>query len=296
MPFLAASLFLSQQADPERLTIGRAGTSKVAPGQIWDLRSDKAASLADVVEAAKGKKWVFVGENHATKLHQQMEADVVQALVDAGRKPAVGVEFFQRPKQDVLDLWGKGELTEEQFLEQADWKKQWGFAYDFYRPLFEAVKKNKLQLLGLNVPRDWVRAAGKGGHAALSNSARMQLPPEMFLGNKDHRAVFEALIGGHPKDMAAAVDNMYSAQVLWDEGMADTALKYAAYAKPDLVVVVAGSGHVMYGQGINFRVKRRRGGDGVTLVMTQSEGSVELSRGMADFAFVTRPEPKPKKE
>ena len=87
-------------------------------------------------------------------------------------------------------------------------------------------------------------------------------------------------------------DHIYAAQVLWDEGMADTALKYLDSRHPDrktVFVVIAGSGHVMYGQGINYRIARRHGGEGITVVMAESPQPLTVANGLADFVFVTPP-------
>jgi len=210
---------------------------------------------------------------------------MVQALVDRGRKVIVGVEFFQRPKQAILDQWSSGSLTEDEFLSKADWKGQWGYPYPLYRSLFEVIRKNRVPLVGLNVPRDWVRAVGRGGPSALTAEQKTQLP-DLYLGNKDHRSVFNALMGGHPPTGPQG-ENIYSAQVLWDEGMADTAIKYKRPAN-SIMVVIAGSGHVMYGQGINWRVRKRTGERGKWLVMTQSDGPAKVARGIGDFVFVSR--------
>jgi len=295
MTFLVQLLALTLDQDPNNLQIGRTGTAVVQPGQVYDLVNNRPAQLSDVAAAAKGKPFMFLGENHATRAHQQMEADVVSELLRAGRKPVVGVEFFQRPVQDVLDQWSAGALTEDKFLQDADWKKQWGYSYEFYRPLFEVVKQNKLPLVGLNVPRKWVSSVGRGGPSGLPWYAKSQLP-ELRLDNKTHRQVFDAMVGGHPMGAGGpSADNMYAGQVLWDEAMADTAIKYRAAFPPkseDVFVVVAGSGHVMYGQGINYRLARRKAGDGITVVMVQSDEPVTVARGIADFVYVTKPEPK----
>jgi len=96
-------------------------------------------------------------------------------------------------------------------------------------------------------------------------------------------------VGGHP--MAGPQgDNMYSAQVLWDEGMADTAIKWLERNPGDsttVFVVIAGSGHVMYGQGINYRIRRRTKQPGVTVVMGQANGDSKVAKGIGDFVYVT---------
>ena len=279
------------EVDPNLLSIGRKGKVSVSPGQIVNTASGLKASVEEVAAGCVGSKFLFLGENHATKAHQDLQAEIIRALVKRGMRPIVGLEMFQRPKQDVLDLWSAGSLSEDQFLLQSEWKTQWGYDYGFYRPVFEAIKENHLPLVGLNVPRDWVRTTGKTGFKSLRTSARIQLPDDLDLTNGQHRQVFESLMGGH--QMAGpSMNNMYSAQVLWDEGMADTAMKYVRVnplKSNEIFVVIAGSGHVMYGQGINYRIQKRGRMRGKTLVMTQSDMPAEVSKGIGDWVFVSVP-------
>jgi uncharacterized iron-regulated protein len=278
--------------DPMRLPIGRKGEITVPLGQIVEAKSGKVVTVDDVAKAADRKRFVFLGENHATAPHQQLEADVIAALVKRGRDVVVGLEMYTRPKQEWLDQWSQGTLEEADFLERSEWKKQWGFDFAFYRPVFDVVKANKLPLVALNVPRDWVRAVGKGGYANLTAEQRQELPADMHLGNEDHKKIYNALTGGHPMG-TNSIENMYAAQVLWDEGMADTAIKWLdshPVTGKTVFVVLAGSGHVMYGQGINYRIARRKKGSGITLVMSQSEQAPTVAKGVGDFVYVTRAE------
>jgi uncharacterized iron-regulated protein len=272
-----------------RLTIGRGGEVDAPLNVVTATRDGKGASADEIAKFADGKRFVFLGENHATTPHQVLEAEVVKALVKRGRKVTVGLEMYTRPKQDWLDQWSAGSLSEADFLDKSEWKTQWGFPFEFYRPVFEAVRLNHLPLVALNVPRDWVRQVGRKGFGGLSNEAKLQLPSDLFLGNSDHKSVFNALMGGHP--MAGPQgENMYSAQVLWDEGMGDTAIKWLERNPGDgncVFVVIAGSGHVMYGQGINYRIRRRTKLTGVTVVMGQAAGNSKISRGIGDFVFMT---------
>ncbi|RYG21461.1 hypothetical protein EON82_18810, partial [bacterium] len=137
----------------------------------------------------------------------------------------------------------------------------------------------------------WVRAVGRDGYGALSTEQRLQLPPNLGEIAPDHKVVFNSLMGGHPI-AGPRGDNMYSAQVLWDQGMADTAVKYLERAKTSpktVLVVIAGSGHVMYGQGINGRIERQKAGKGITLVMIPSDKPLTVSKGLGDFVYVSKP-------
>ena len=286
MSFLAALVLL--QSDPMHLNIGTPGDVAVSPGQIVSTESGKEVTPADIARAARGKAWVFLGENHATAPHQNLHAAVIEALVKDGRHVVVGMEMMTRPKQASLDAWVHGDLLRTQFIDQGEWKTQWGYPFKYYEPIFEVCRDNHVPMVALNVPRDWVRQVGRGGFAGLDTKAKADLPAEMSLDNKNHRDVFTALIGGHPM-AGPRGENMYAAQVLWDEGMADTAIKYRAkFADKDTVfVVMAGSGHVMYRQGINYRIAKRNQGDGVTVVMGQANTSVKVSKGLGDFVFIS---------
>src|ERR1019366_954622 len=140
---LAVAAILAPQSapDPDRLAIGRGGTMSVAPGGFADLRGGKASTFEEFITATDHSRFIYIGEQHATVAHQELEARVIHALQARGRTVIVGVEMFQRPKQDVLDQWSAGKLAEGDFLAAGDWKTQWGFDYKFYRPVFEAVRE-----------------------------------------------------------------------------------------------------------------------------------------------------------
>jgi uncharacterized iron-regulated protein len=289
MPLLAAALVLGlqQPSDPYTLPIGPAGSVMSTPSKMVRTEDGRTVSSDDVAAAADGLPFVFLGESHTNPAHHQMQAAIIQALVRRGRDVVVGFEMFTRPKQDSLNPWTLGLYNQNEFIEKSEWKTQWGFDYGLYKPIFDTIKADHLAMIALNVPRAWVHSVGQGGYAALTPDEKSQLPQDLFLGNQQHKAIFTSMMGGHP--MTGAVgDNIYEAQVLWDEGMADTAIKYMQNRHPGpktVFVVVAGAGHLMYKQGINYRIKRRVGMEGVTVVMTDFLKPTKVSKGLGDFVF-----------
>lgn len=190
----------------------------------------------------------------------------------------------------MLNGWTLGWWSEPEFIEKSDWKKQWGFDYNLYKPIFDVVREHKLPMAALNIPRDWVRKVGRGGASALSAEEQAQVPA-IDTKNSDHRSIFNALMGGHPPTGPQG-ENIYSAQVLWDVSMADSALKYwdsAPRTSKTVFVVVAGIGHTMYGQGINYRIWKRTGEKGLNLAAVSGEGKIEVSRGLADAVACFEP-------
>jgi hypothetical protein len=53
------------------------------------------------------------------------------------------------------------------------------------------------------------------------------------------------------------------------------------------MVVVAGSGHMMYGQAINYRITRKTGERTLNVVCINSDGPRQVSKGIADFVSVS---------
>lgn len=282
-----AALVTQDAPDPYRLPIGTPGQVVVSPNTLVDTRTGRTLTVEDFAKQADGHRFVYLGESHATKPHQDMHAKVIEALVARGRDVVVGFEMFTRPVQGALNPWTLGWWSDEEFQQKADWKTQWGFDYAFYKPVFDATKKHKLPMVALNVPRDWVRVVGREGLGALTAEQKAELPGEFDLTNQGHRDVFGALMGGHPPTGARG-ENIYAAQVLWDVAMADSALKFFASrptTRNTVMVVLAGSGHVMYGQGINYRLWKRTGEKGLTMVMIQSKGPATVSKGLADVVY-----------
>jgi uncharacterized iron-regulated protein len=81
---------------------------------------------------------------------------------------------------------------------------------------------------------------------------------------------------------------MLAGQVTWDIGMAKTALDWRRDwpYKKNIMVILAGSGHVMYDQGINYRLKQMDGTNSISVVCVSDEPNRKVSRGLADYVFV----------
>lgn len=291
--FLMDSRFQGNHAvepTPYQLPIGspalRQKQMRAMPGTLLDLRLGREVRFDQMIAALDAFSFIAVGEQHDDAQHHQFQADVVRALAKRPRPVTVGVEMFHRTNLAPLALWTLGRLSEEEFIEQSQWKTQWGFEYVLYKPIFDAVRELRLRMIGLNMPRDIVRKVGREGWNALSAEERMGVP-DLDLNQNDHKRLFESLMGGHP--MGAAGANIYAAQVLWDTGMADTALRYheqQRLGRDAAFVILAGNGHVMYGQGITLRIAQRSTLPCATIVCLTANEPMVVSRTLADYLYV----------
>jgi len=291
MPFLAILALSLLAPDPYQLSLGNPAYKNmrmtVQAGALYDLRTGRTASIADICRAAKGASFVFLGESHDNAKHHVFQADVVRALAADGRSVSVGMEMFPFGTQPVLNLWTLGKLSEPDFITRSDWKTVWGFDYTLYKPIFDAARELGTPVVGLNVPRDWVRRVGRNGPAALTAEEQGEMPP-LDLTNAEHKEMIKAMIGDAPGHTVG--DGMFTGQVLWDTAMAHNALRWwNRYERPsnNIMVIVAGSGHVMYDLGINYRLSQRTPARRINVVMMETKDPTTISRSLADFVYVT---------
>jgi uncharacterized iron-regulated protein len=144
-------------------------------GQIVDLNAGKAISFEQLIHQMSSKELVFVGEEHANPDHHLIEIQILQALADASVRFTLAMEFFQKKQQASVNRYLQRQLTEDQFLKEADWKRNWGFDYHLYRPLLLFAREHGIRVLALNAPLEIVMEVGRHGLKALNAEERSQI-------------------------------------------------------------------------------------------------------------------------
>lgn len=264
----------------------------VRPGEIVDTHHRCGVSLREMIRLLEPANFILVGEQHDNALHHQFQAQVIEALVQAGRSVIVGMEMFDRTKQYALNLWTLNRLGEAEFIDLSEWQTQWGFDFALYRPIFEAVYRHRLRLVALNVPRALVRQTARGGWQSVPVAERMGVP-DPDLSVEAHRQLFYALLGGGHPSGEQQNDNFYAAQVVWDTAMADSALRYLdrTVSSPRIAfVILAGNGHVMYDVGISLRLRMRTAlATRVIVPLPPSDQPMRIRAALGDFVWLPRP-------
>jgi uncharacterized iron-regulated protein len=230
--------------------------------EINCLASKCVNNWTDILPELISSKVVYLGEIHDSAADHEKQLKIIQELYKKNPKIAIGLEMFQRPFQSAVNDYINGTITEVEFLEKTEYKKRWGFSWDLYAPILRFAREKKIPVLALNTPAEITRKVSRQGLQSLTPEDKKLIPPlsEIKTDNQQYRKmVLEAFeqhqSQGHGKSSIA--DNFFLAQVLWDETMADTIVKYIK-AKPDhQVIVLAGIGHIIYGYGIPSRVERR---------------------------------------
>ena len=73
-----------------------------------------------------------------------------QDLLERDSSLVLALEMFERDVQDTLDAYLKGEIPEDEFLEQA---RPWPNYLEDYRPLIEFAKSKGIPVIAANIPR-----------------------------------------------------------------------------------------------------------------------------------------------
>jgi uncharacterized iron-regulated protein len=253
-----ASAAAPPPARPTDLAIGdlarRDRALAVAAGAIVDTRTGQPLGGPDALAARlDDKRLVLFGETHAAPAAQLAERQLLEALARRGRRVLVGLEMLPASVQPALDRWVRGEGTEDQLVRETHWYRHWGFNFGYYRDIFLFARATGAPLYAVNVEREVITKVRRLGLGGLDAGERARLPPRVELDSEEHRRLFAAYMqGGHGGMAPDALDGMFRAQCAWDAVMAWNAARALA-REPDrrtVLVLLAGSGHVAYGLGI----------------------------------------------
>jgi hypothetical protein len=271
------------------------------PYQILDRHGaqvDEAAFWDKVTHAHA----VCVGEEHPNPHHHWVQLHVVRTLAKRiGKdKLAIGLEMVQRPFQAPLDDYSAHRIDAE-------------------------------ALLALNAAKELTKKVVRQGLESLTADEKKDMP-DLDLKNEAHRAWFDNLMnsmgGTSPHSKKApdkdskdskpddkkddkdkvpnphkegngemvempSADRIYTAQVIWDETMADTASKWVKANPTGHLVILAGNGHC-HDSAIVNRMKRRGVADAMSIrVVIDDPDAGEsvadiLAKPMNDYVVVLK--------
>lgn len=180
----------------------RTGGNAALFGQFraYDGRTGKPLSFADVVRRCARADVVLFGEEHGAAVCNQLEAQLLGALLAEKRPVTLAMEFFEADTQADLDAYLRGRLDEEAFREQA----RQGRAYTLsHRPLIELCRVSRSPVVAANAPRRLVSAYRKSGdtydvfRAGLEPAEKRWLPVECEYVHGTYEERFMGVMSGH---------------------------------------------------------------------------------------------------
>ncbi|USR90728.1 ChaN family lipoprotein [Phormidium yuhuli AB48] len=222
---------------------------------------EQVLSQDEFLSRLEGVRVLYLGEVHNRPDDQAAQLQILQQWYEQNPELAIGLEMFERPRQVYIDQYLAGEISEAEFLELSEFETRWGFPWESYAPILRFAKAHNLPVLALNAPIEAIREVARGGFDNLSPQNLSYLPPveEFDLENQAYRQrlqdLFESYHQGHGS--SEGFETFFKAQVLWDETMSYHVAEFLQTHPERAMVVIAGQGHILYGDGIPSRVERR---------------------------------------
>ena len=212
--------------------------------RLYILQNNKEIRLADAISDLKKNRIILVGEHHTNQNHHFAQLNVIQSLKEAGVQVAIGIEMFRNDSQQALDRWVSGNISEKEF--QQIYYDNWTYPWSAYQMIFEYAKKEKIPMIGLNVPRDITRQVSRQGFNSLSEEQKGKLADVSCRVDKEYMDYIKKAFGGHGH---GELNFTYfcEAQLVWDSAMAIHTLEYLKKNPDAIVVLLTGTGHARKG-------------------------------------------------
>jgi uncharacterized iron-regulated protein len=155
-----------------------------------------------------------------------------------------------------------GKITELELLERTEYEQRWGFDWKYYAPILQFARTHRLPVVALNTPTEITRKVARSGIEHLTPADRTYIPPidQIDRTNHAYRDWLFQIYQEHQKTAtinSKSFDRFYTAQLLWDETMAEGVANFVKRNPDRQLVAIVGQAHIIYGYGIPSRVSRR---------------------------------------
>jgi uncharacterized iron-regulated protein len=241
-------------------------------GKIWDMQERRMLDERTLLERIAAADVVLLGETHDNSQHHALQLKLLQVRLDAGVRPALLFEQFDRERQLALDE-ALAKTPPDVALEAAAALLK-GWDWKFYKPLVAAGLEYKLPVYAANFSRERARPVIREGFAAFDAAELKRLAVEAVWSERQQQYLTHLIEGTHCGQVNVVLrDGLVRSQRLRDAVMADAAAAAASMARG--VVGIVGRGHARRDIGMPLYLAAR-----YPQARVYSIGLVEVSPGM----------------
>jgi uncharacterized iron-regulated protein len=227
-------------------------------GRVWDVTATTFISEATLNSRLAGSRFVMLGERHDNPDHHVLQAKLVRALVEAGRRPALGFEMLSTDDAPALARYLARSPKDAAGLGDAvNWSRSGWPEWRLYQPIAQAALDGSLPIVATNLSRAATDAVRRNGLAGLGPSLATQLKlaePSAETRSAMGREIRESHCGHAPESM---IDRMVDIQWSRDARMAASLTRSGLR---DGAVLVAGAGHARRDRGVPAHIARQAPG------------------------------------
>jgi uncharacterized iron-regulated protein len=215
-----------------------AGCAPSKPRLLKPLQPDETSQLA---EKLSGARVVCIGEAHTAALHHKNQLEIIQGFHETGAKVTIGLEMFPFTSQPLLDNWINDSLSLEDFTK--GYYQNWQILFAMYEDIFLYAQKEKIPLLGLNVPKSIAGRVARYGFNSLTSQEKENLPNNIICQPDTAQMVLLRNVLAKHGNNGALFQYFCEAHNLRDRTMALYAETYLEQNPDKMLVILAGIGH-----------------------------------------------------
>lgn len=266
--------------------------------QAYDGHTGRPMTFAGVVQRCADADVIFFGEQHYDMVCNALSAQLLHALMESRRPPALAMEFFESDTQAALDAYLAGRIDEAAFMKQT---RQGGKYLLSHRPMIELCRTGHVPVIAANTPRRLLQRYRASRQpfdvfrASLDPEDQRWLPTQSEHLPGPYFERFLEIMKSHPpaptsapasapaSSQAAESATTTSApnaqpdlhaqiasirpQLLWDDTMAESVANFRTVYPDRRVMLVVGRFHVASAGGTAEKFRQRRPGDRVVTLV-----------------------------
>ncbi|NNJ77457.1 MAG: ChaN family lipoprotein [Anderseniella sp.] len=222
-------------------------------GKIYANPDRQQPTLDEVKQRAAAARFVLLGEIHTNPDHHRLQAEILQHMIDQGRRPAIVIEMITRAQQPVLDYFVANPTDNaDDIAARLEWGKSGWPDFAMYKPIFQIALKHRLALRAGNLEKSTIRRLGGRVGSKLTDDERAQLGLNTPLAAETNKSLLKEIAESHCNMMPETVlPRMADIQRARDHVMASALMDPA---NKDGAVLIAGAGHTRLDWGVGFLI------------------------------------------
>ncbi|MBW6515979.1 MAG: ChaN family lipoprotein [Candidatus Cloacimonetes bacterium] len=230
---------------------------------IYDTTTGRKISLSRMAEQLSNYDIVMFGEYHGNAMIHQLQAELLPYYLRYAENIAISMEMFERDDQELLDYFLEGNIDEEEFLSNA---RAWPNYKSDYKPIVDFAQENQIYVIASNVPRMYAAAISRFGTDSLDmipEDEKVYLARELVILEDDYKDKFyETILDTphldliDPNTLEQRLINLYAAQSLKDDTMAESIIEFMNNVPDTKVIHFNGDFHSRYRLGVVTKLNR----------------------------------------
>ncbi|WP_084681084.1 ChaN family lipoprotein [Desulfospira joergensenii] len=264
-------------------------------GKIVEAGTQRFIDFNSLVDRLADQDVIYLSEKHDNPMHHAVQHRIIQELINRGKSPVIGFEFFSmEDTPHLLNFLDSGQaahskkqeaVIEKDLRIKLGWENQSDRMWKFYFDLVSLGRDNGLTMAGLDLSQVLKRRITRKGISGLTRIEKEQIFSTEY-GNKDYQDHMETLFKevhcgmGHGK----MTKKLYDTWLARNDKMALSITQLVGQASGrGPVVVIMGNGHTEYGLGVVDRVKFLAPG-----ITQKNLSMVEITRepsGLEEYFF-----------